>query len=376
MESITFKEGVFKDRKIEKYNGEVGTETGTLVYWQPSEEFFTHTEVEIDKIKTLFKTISCLCPGLTIILREKNKENDTIKNETIYFSQNGLDDLVDDAVKDKEIITNRFDMKFAEGKEKMDMVLTYTSNYSSTLVPYINTGSTAKGPPITQVKTVLTREFNKFFREKKWLKEKEENLTGEDIQEGMYIVFNITAPNISYDAQVKSTVTKIEMTRFTQALADNLQYWFVNNEKEVKIVADKALAARKAREAAKKARDNAREKNKKKEKALKFDSKLADCNGTDRTKCEIYITEGDSASGNLKMARSREFQAVMPVRGKILNTQKATLDKIQKNAEIMTMIDAFGLTIDVKNMKVTYRPEDLRYGKIIIMSDADVSNTA
>ena len=360
-EYIEFIEGVFNSRNI----GTTNLENGTTVKWQPSEEFFTHTEVEIEKVKDLFKTISCLCPGLTIVLNDNGKE-------TIYTSTNGLNDLVDDAVKEKEIINNRFDMKFEEGKNKMDMVLTYTSNYSSTMVPYVNTGLTEKGPHITQVKTVMTREFNKFFRDRKWLKDKDENLTGDDIQEGMYIVFNITAPNIAYDAQVKSTVTKIEMTPFTQALADNLQYWFKNNEKELKIIADKALAARKAREAAKKARDNAREKNKKKEKALKFDSKLADCFSKDRSKCEIYITEGDSASGNLKTARDNEFQAVMPVRGKILNTQKASLDKIQKNAEIMTMIDAFGLTIDTKSMKVTYEPEDLRYGKIIIMSDADV----
>ena len=361
-EEIKFKEGIFQIRNI---GNAAGSPSGTLVQWQPSEEFFTHTEVEIGKVKDLFKTISCLCPGLTIVLNDNG-------TETIYTSTNGLNDLVDEAVKDKEIINNRFDMKFEEGKNKMDMVLTYTSNYSSTMVPYVNTGLTEKGPHITQVKTVMTREFNKFFRDRKWLKDKDENLTGDDIQEGMYIVFNITAPNIAYDAQVKSTVTKIEMTPFTQALADNLQYWFKNNEKELKIIADKALAARKAREAAKKARDNAREKNKKKEKALKFDSKLADCFSKDRSKCEIYITEGDSASGNLKTARDNEFQAVMPVRGKILNTQKASLDKIQKNAEIMTMIDAFGLTIDTKSMKVTYEPEDLRYGKIIIMSDADV----
>ena len=361
-EEIKFKEGIFQIRNI---GNAAGSPSGTLVQWQPSEEFFTYTEVEIGKVKDLFKTISCLCPGLTIVLNDNG-------TETIYTSTNGLNDLVDDAVKEKEIINNRFDMKFEEGKNKMDMVLTYTSNYSSTMVPYVNTGLTEKGPHITQVKTVMTREFNKFFRDRKWLKDKDENLTGDDIQEGMYIVFNITAPNIAYDAQVKSTVTKIEMTPFTQALADNLQYWFKNNEKELKIIADKALAARKAREAAKKARDNAREKNKKKEKALKFDSKLADCFSKDRSKCEIYITEGDSASGNLKTARDNEFQAVMPVRGKILNTQKASLDKIQKNAEIMTMIDAFGLTIDTKSMKVTYEPEDLRYGKIIIMSDADV----
>ena len=304
-EKVAFKEGVFANRET----GTWTKENGTVVTWQPSEEFFSHTEIEIGKIKDLFKTISCLCPGLTINL------NDNGKSE-VFYSNKGLDDLVDAAVASKEIIANRCSMKFAEGKNKMDFILTYTSNYSSTLVPYVNTGLTEKGPHITQVKTVLTREFNKFFRDKKWIKDKEENLTGDDIQEGMYIVFNITAPNVSYDAQVKSTITKIDMSLFTQALAENLQYWFANNEKEIKLIADKAISAHKAREAAKKARDSARAKTKKKEKALKFDSKLADCYSKDRMKCEIYITEGDSASGNLKMARDNEFQAVMPVRGR------------------------------------------------------------
>ena len=280
-ETIKFIEGVFEDRKIEKS----GYPTGTKVIWKPSEEFFTNTIVEISKIKDLFKTITCLCPGLTIVLDDNG-------TQTTYHSEHGLNDLVDDFVKNKELITNRFNMNFAEGKNKLDMVITYTSNYSLNLIPYVNTGLTEKGPHITQIKTVLTREFNKFFRDKKWLKEKDENLTGDDIQEGMYIVFNITAPNIAYDAQVKSTVTKIDMTPFNQALVDNLQYWFKNNEKEIKIIADKAIDARKAREAAKRARENVREKAKKKEKALKFDSKLADCFSKDRSKCEIYITEG------------------------------------------------------------------------------------
>jgi DNA gyrase subunit B len=215
--------------------------------------------------------------------------------------------------------------------------------------------------------------MNKFFRDKKWLKEKDENLTGDDIQEGMYMVFNMTASNVKYDAQVKSRITGIESKPFVQAFSEALSSWLEINEKDIKIVADKALNARKAREAAKKARDAAREsEKKKKEKVLKFDSKLADCFSKDRSKCEIYITEGDSASGNLKTARNNEFQAVMPVRGKVLNCQKATLAQIQKNAEIMTMIDAFGLKIDPKTMKVTYDKKDLRYGKIIIMSDADV----
>ena len=362
-EHIWFKEGEFDKRDSGAWQN--GT-TGTLVQWKPSEEFFTHPEVEMSKIKSLFKTITCLCPGLTIELDDNG-------SKITYFSKNGLNDLVDEYVKDTEFIDNRFIMNFSEGKNKMDFILTYTSNYSLNIVPYVNTGLTEKGLHITQIKTIITREFNKFFREKKWLKEKDENLTGDDIQEGMYIVFNITAPNVAYDAQVKSNITKIDMSPFTNALINNLNNWFVSNEKEVKLIADKALNARKAREAAKKAREAARSQQEKKaKKALKFDSKLADANSKNRKECEIYITEGDSASGNLKLARDNNTQAILPVRGKILNVRKATLDKIQKNAEIMTMIDAFGLSVDPKTMKLTYRPEDLRYGKIIIESDADV----
>ena len=363
-EEIYFKEGVFSNRTCG-----AGGVSGTLVEWQPSEEFFTHTEVELNKIKDLFETIVCLCPGLTINLNLGGE------NSIQYYSKNGINDLVDKAIKDTELINNRFSMNFSEGKNKLDMVLTYAGNYSSTIVPYVNTGLTEAGPHITQIKTVITREFNKFFKEKKWLKEKDTNLTGDDIQEGMYVVFNITAPNIGYDAQVKSRITKIDMSPFTSALSTNLNIWLNNNEKEVKNIFEKAAAARKARDAAKKAKDKAREQNKKKQKALKFDSKLADCWSKDRMKCEIYVTEGDSASGNLKLARDNEFVAVMPVRGKILNVRKASLDKIQKNAEIMTMIDAFGLTVDMKTMKLTYNKEDLRYGKIIIESDADVDGS-
>ena len=364
-ETIEFKEGVFDSRKV---NNNSPNPSGTFVKWQPSEEFFTHTEVEISKIRTLFKTIVCLCPGLTINLNNNGKTE-------VFISTHGINDLIDEAVKDTELINNRFSMNFSEEKNKLDMVLTYAGNYSSTIVPYVNTGLTESGPHITQIKTVITREFNKFFKEKKWLKDKDANLTGDDIQEGMYVVFNITAPNVGYDAQVKSRITKIDMLPFTSVLSTNLNIWLNNNEKEIKGIFEKATAARKAREAAKKARDKAREQNKKKQKALKFDSKLADCWSKDRTKCEIYVTEGDSASGNLKTARNNEFQAVIPVRGKILNVHKATIEKIQKNAEIMTMIDAFGLKIDTKTMKVTYDEDSLRYDKIIIMSDADVDGS-
>ena len=360
-ESIFFEEGVFVNRKIDKSK----EPSGTYVRWQPSEEFFTHQNADFNKLKELFHVLVCLCPGLTIELTIDN-------NKEIFSSKNGLNDLVDDAVSDTEIMNSRMNMNFDAGKNKLDMVLTYTSKYSLNMISYVNTGETDSGPHITQIKTIITREFNKFFKEKKWLKEKDENLGGDDIQEGMFIAFNLTAPGISYDAQTKSRIVKIDMSPFTAAIASSLREWFETNEKDVKLIFEKAAAARKARDAAKRARDKAREQNKKKQKALKFDSKLADCWSKDRGKCELYITEGDSASGNLKTARNNEFVAVMPIRGKILNVRKATLDKIQKNAEIMTMIDAFGLTIDPKTMKLTYNKEDLRYGKIIIESDADV----
>ena len=365
-EQIIFKEGVFEEREATPNGPDTKVKNGTRVMWQPSEEFFTHTEVEINKIRSLFKTISCLCPGLTINLNYNGTKE-------VYSSKNGLNDLVDEATKDKELINNRLSVNYAEDKFRLNLVMTYTNNYSSNIVAYVNTGLTDTGAHITQLKTCLTREMNKFFREKGWLKDKDENLTGEDIQEGIYIIFNYTAPSVAYDAQVKSRVTSIDTKPEIAAFSEALNNWLTYNEKEIKNIADKAINARKAREAAKKARDAAREvEKKKKEKVLKFDSKLADCYCKDRSKCEIYITEGDSASGNLKKARDNATQAVMPVRGKILNTQKATLAQIQKNAEIMTMIDAFGLRIDPKTMKITYDKDDLRYGKIIIMSDADV----
>ena len=363
-ERILFVDGIFNRRKVGKQGAD---HTGTIVEWTPDPQFFNHPQIDVDRVKKLFHVLTCLCKGLTINLSHNRK--DTIK----YYSEHGLNDLVDDITKDDEILKNRLNINYAEGKNKLDFVLTYTTNYSLSLTSYVNNGETDSGPHITQVKSTITREFNKFFKEKGWLKEKDANIDGSDLQEGMLIAFNITAPGVSYDAQTKSRIVKLDMTPFTGVLAENIQNWLLFNEKEIKIIFDKAVSARKAREAAKKARDAAREsEKKKKEKVLKFDSKLADCYSKDRKKCEIYITEGDSASGNLKQARNNEFQAILPVRGKILNTQKATLQQIQKNAEIMTMIEAFGLRIDPKSMKVTYDPGDLRYGKIIIMSDADV----
>ena len=373
-ENIRFKEGVFEKREKGTYDQKLNS-SGTIVTWQPSEEFFVHPQVEINKIKTLFETISCLCQGLEIHLTIG--DDIATKEYIIYKSENGLDDLVNKAVKDSELIDNRCKIFYEQGKEKMDFVLTYTTNYSSTIIPYVNTGLTEKGPHIVTIKTILTREFNKFFREKGWIKDKEDNLSGDDIQEGMYIVFNLTAPNIGYDAQVKSTITQIDMTNFSTALAENLNIWFIRNEKEVKLIADKALAARRAREAAKKARDNARNlETKAKTKFINLPTKLVDAWSKDRSECELFISEGDSAANGLISARDGKTQAIFPIRGKILSVRKASVDKIYANQEIANIVQALGLEIDKKTQRLIYDENRLRYGKIIFACDADPDGQA
>ncbi len=377
LDVITFRDGQFETVHFEegitdtRFGGEIvepykPTDTGTIVSWQPSEEFFTHTEVEINKIKDLFRTIVCLCPGLTINL---NNNGEKIK----YYSSKGLNDLVDDAVAAKEIINNRFNMKFAEGKNKMDLVMTYTSNYSSTIVPYVNTGLTESGPHITQIKTTLTREFNKFFREKKWLKDKDENLTGDDIQEGMYIVFNITAPNVSYDAQVKSRITKIDTKPFIQALTENLQIWLNNNEKEIKLIADKAINARKARDAAKKAREAVR---KPKEKGLKakmqLSDKFIDCISKNPKERNLLLVEGLSAGSSAIEARNAKTDCIYMLRGKIISPLKTSVDKILANQEMSDIIKVIGAGFGNDKFDV----DKMNFDKIIITSDQDSDGMA
>ena len=354
-EKVSFKEGVFSNREIGNSN-----EHGTKVEWLPSEEFFTSNKVEINRIKELFDVLVCLCPGLTINL--------TTPDERVsFFSKNGLNDLVDKKVKDNELINNRMNMSFENGRNKMDMVITYTSNYSLNMISYVNTGETDAGPHITQIKTILTREFNKFFKEKKWLKDKDTNFSGDDIQEGLLIAFNITAPGVSYDAQIKSRIVKLDMTPFTSAIVENLQYWFNNNEKEIKLIFDKAASARKAREAAKKAREAARKPKEKGLKAkMKLSNKFIDCANKNPSERNLLLVEGLSAGSAAVEARNAKTDCIYMLRGKIISPLKTSIDKILANQEmsdIVRVIGAgFGDTFDVSKMN---------FDKIVITTDMD-----
>ena len=361
-EKIVFNEGEFSER----LHGPWTKESGTVVSWKASKEFFTHPEPEVNKLKSLFKTIVCLCPGLTIVLKDNGVT-------TTFYSKNGLDDLADDMIGNKEIINNRMNVKFIDGKYKLDLILTYTSNYSSTFVSYVNAGLVEQSPIQTQLKASLTREMNKFFREKKWIKDSEENLSGDDIQEGLFIVFNATCPNVAYDSQVKTRVVSMDCKSEVAAFVENLQTWLVGNEKEIKVIADKAISARKARDAAKKARDAVRDKQpKNKKKALlSLPTKLVDCWAKDRTKCELLISEGDSAANGLVDGRDSEIHAIFPIRGKIIAAYKNSIEKIFSNQEVVNLIKALGLELDPKTQKLIYDKKKLRYGKILLAADAD-----
>ena len=365
-EYLSFVDGVTVKHEITKISSK---ENGLIVQFYPSIKYLETTTFDADRLKKQLLEFSFLCKGLTFsFVNENNGEG------VEYTSKNGLYDYLEYLTKDKDMICQPFYFEKEEGTFKVEVAFGYNTNYSSIVKLYTNNIPQEKGTHLTGFKTAFTMTLNSFAREKGWLKDKDENLTGTDLDEGQLLVINFKMIDPVFKGQNKEELSSTEgrtyVQRFTSAALKEL---FAYNEKEIKIIFDKATSAKKAREAAKKARDAAREtEKKKKEKAILFDTKLSDCYSKDRSKCEIYITEGDSASGNLKKARDNATQAVLPVRGKILNCQKATIDQIRKNAEIMTMIDAFGLYIDPKTLKITYNKEDLRYGKIIIMSDADV----
>jgi DNA gyrase subunit B len=342
--------------------------TGTTVTFKPDATIFKEgIKLDCTALRNQLQELAYLSPGMVFKLSFEGNETETIT------SQNGIRDYINDLNNKKNTLTSVFYTESLEERLGVKVAMQYNEGYSDTYKLYTNSIPNSGGTHLTGFRTALTSTINSYARDKGLLKEKDSNITGEELKEGLTLVLSFIMPDPVFSGQTKDVLSSSEARTIVQRLVSSeLETWLLGNPKDAKAIVDKALLARAAREKAKKAKDAVRNIESKKQKALKFDSKLADCYSKDRSKCELYITEGDSASGNLKTARDNEFQAVLPIRGKILNTQKATLDKIQKNAEIMTMIEAFGLGIDTKTMKVTYNPDNLRYDKIIIMSDADV----
>lgn len=359
-EKIWFKDGIFEKREYLDVDKE---KHGTTVEYQPDPQFFQHPEVNITEIKKLFEDISALCPELYTELYIDDKL-------TEFHSANGIADLVDKKVGDKEIIDTRFKARRVKDDNLFDICLTYTSDYSESITSYVNYGLTESGVHLQTLRSALTRELNKYANDNNLLKKNDNNLSGTELSEGLVIVCNLKANGVQYDSQSKVRVVDIDRSLITSTIGEDFALWLTNNPKDAKVIIERALAARRAREAAQKARDAARNTTTRKNSTLNLPTKLVDAWGKDRKKCELMISEGDSAAGGLVGARDSETQAIFPIRGKILNLFKNTSEKAFANQEVNNIIKALGLALDPKTHKLTYDINKLRYGKIILCCDA------
>ncbi len=352
-EDILFKEGIFEKRNTGKkdFHG-----SGTIVSFQPSEEFFNSPKINETKLRNFCEDITCLCPGLTIMFNGDKIEHDGIQDLLFRSLGNGI-----------SILNNNFIIQEQRDKQKLDLALTYCDKSSSTIVSYVNCGLTTAGPHITNIKSCITRTLNKWAKEQGILKEKDKNLEGTALQEGLVLVCNITAEGIAYDAQVKSNVTKIDTSFISSILSECLEIWLDNNPTDGKNIIEKALIARKAAEAAKKARAAVKaNKSKKSSNKIKIlhPDKLKDAEylGEDST---LLIVEGLSAGASMAVARDRQKYGILMLRGKLINAFSNSKEKLEKNEEIQLLLKALNITPGA------YDPSDLRYGRVAICTDSD-----
>lgn len=360
-ETLWYKDGLFQKREITKEK--IGVH-GTKVVYTPDPQFFQNPEANLNDIRILFKEESALSPALTIRLVVDGKEE-------IFHSKNGISDLVDEKVKDNEIIKNRFNAKIVEGNDLIDICMTYTNTYSEDIVSYVNYGKVESGIHLTTLKANLTRALNKYANDNNLYKKGESNLTGTELNEGLILIFNLKAKSVKYDSQTKVRVTDIDKSLILKVINENFVSWMNSNPKDVKVIIEKALLARKAKEAAKKAREVARSVNgTKKSKLANLPTKLVDCSTTNRLEAELLICEGDSAGSGLVGGRDAEYQAIFPIRGKMINSFKAKSEKVTANQEVNNLIKALGLEMNAAG-KLIYDTTKLRYGRIIAATDGD-----
>lgn len=358
-EKVYFEEGKFSKRESGKCDK---SEHGVCVEFNPSEEFFRDAHPNISKLKKELFNLSCVCKGLKIIF-----------NGEEFYHPNGLEDIVKNCVgKDIEIVKSHCSFESKESDSKLfDFCMSVTSKSNSEIIPFCNYSLIESGAPVTSVKSTITRCFNNWARENGLLKEKDKNIDGSSIQEGCVIAFNLVSQNIRYDSQTKVRATSTEDNPFiSSCLGEQLEVWLDNNPEDAAAIIEKSLLARKAAEAARKAKEAVKNKANKKDKIFKLPTTLTDCWSKDRTKCEIFISEGKSSASGLVAGRDSEFQAVYGVRGKMLSVLKTKPENIIKNQEINNLLQALGLDYNPKTAKCIYDKDKLRYNKIIAAADA------
>jgi DNA gyrase subunit B len=356
--------------------------TGTLITFKPDPEIFTQTtEFKFDILATRLRELAFLNPGLKITLTDEREEN----KKEIFFYKNGIEEFVRQLGANKQLlhpkpiaISGKREIEIESGEQGkkndivyVDCVIQYNDSYTEQILCYANSiANTDGGTHLTGFRTALTRAINQYARQNDLIKEKDPAISGEDVREGLVAVVSVKLPNPRFESQTKVKLVNTEIEGVVSSVVyEGLLDYFEKNPSVAKKIIEKCLLAAKAREAARKAREIVRKG------ALTgggLPGKLADCSDRDPTRAELFIVEGDSAGGSAKQGRDRQFQAILPIRGKLLNVEKARLDKVLQNNEIRTMITAIGTGIGDGEGEGAFNIEKLRYNKIIIMTDADV----
>ncbi|MDD6661434.1 MAG: DNA topoisomerase (ATP-hydrolyzing) subunit B [Lachnospiraceae bacterium] len=340
--------------------------TGTKVTFQPDPEIFEDTVYDFDVLKQRLREMAFLTKNIRIVLRDERDEENV--REKIFHYEGGIKEFVTYLNKGKTPLYD--DIIYCEGTRDgvyVEVAMQHNDSYTEGSYSFVNNITTPEGGThLTGFKNALTKTFNDYARANKLVKDSDQNLTGDDIREGLTAIVSIKIEEPQFEGQTKQKLGNSEARGAVESVVTEQLTVFLEQHPQVaKIIVEKSVMSQRAREAARKARELTRRKSALD--GLSLPGKLADCSDKDPSKCEIYIVEGDSAGGSAKTARSRATQAILPLRGKILNVEKARLDRIYGNAEIKAMITAFGTGIHED-----FDISKLRYHKIIIMTDADV----
>ena len=340
--------------------------TGTKVTFQPDDTIFEETEYDFDTLKQRLRETAFLTKGLHITLRDERNSEELIERDFHYAG--GIKEFVTYLNKSKEALYP--DVIYCEGKRDkvyVEVAFQHNDGYNDGTYSFVNNIITPEGGThLAGFRNAITKTFNNYARQNKILKDNDPALSGDDIREGLTAIISIKIEEPQFEGQTKQKLGNSEARGAVDSVvSEQLTYYLEQNPTVAKTICEKSLLAQRAREAARKARDLTRRKTALE--GMSLPGKLADCSDKDPKNCEIFIVEGDSAGGSAKTARSRATQAILPLRGKILNVEKARLDRIYENAEIKAMITAFGTGIHDD-----FDISKLRYDKIIIMTDADV----
>lgn len=369
---------VFRDQKIYEVRfsrgkitqpigitGSCGSEQhGTRVHFLPDKEIFEETVYDYDTLRLRLRETAFLTKNLKIILRDEREEN----REDIFHFEGGIREFVSYLNRGKTALYEQvIYCEDVKDKVVVEVALQHNDSYNENIYTFVNNINTPEGGThLTGFKNAITKTFNDYARANKLLKDSEDNLSGEDIREGMTAIISVKVEDPQFEGQTKQKLGNSEVVgAVSSVVSEQLTYFLEQNPTVAKLICEKAILAQRARAAARKARDLTRRKSALDGMALP--GKLADCSSKNPEECEIFIVEGDSAGGSAKTARSRATQAILPLRGKILNVEKARMDRVFGNAEIRAMITAFGTGIHED-----FDISKLRYNKIIIMTDADV----